>query len=467
MIPAGTRLDIDRGTRRPRPGVVTGGSPWRLLRISAPADRLLDAWSVGAPVADRASVRRFAGRLVDAGLAHPRPGPADDAPTVTVVIPVRDRPAGLAATLSALDPRDDVVVVDDASADPGATADVVAARPGTRLARRATPGGPGAARNTGWRNVRTAGLVAFLDADCLPEPGWAERLGRYFSDPSLVAIAARVVPVGAHGGTLDAYETARSPLDLGGAPAPVRPGSRVSYVPAAALLVRRSTLDEVGGFDETLLTGEDVDLVWRLGRLGRVRYEPSVTVGHPVRPGWREWAAQRHGYGRSAAPLAERHGADLAPLTLGPGTAASWALVVAGRPRAGLAVALGAALAASGPRPASVRDVGLPVLVAEAWAGPAIAAAVKRTWWPAAALAAARSRRARRWVTVAVVVPPLHEWWRRRPAGIGPARWVAYRLADDLAYGAGVWAGVVACRSRGGLRCLLPTRPARSARRAA
>jgi mycofactocin system glycosyltransferase len=445
--------------------VLTGGSPWRMLRISARADRLVDAWSVGVPVADRPAPRRFAARLVDAGLAHPRPGPAGDAATtLTVVIPVHDRPDGLAATLSALDPHDDVVVVDDASADPDATARVVATRPGTRLARRGVRGGPGAARNTGWRQARSATAVAFLDADCLPEPGSPARLARYFSDPSLVAIAARVVPVGTSGGTLDAYEQVRSPLDLGGVPAPVGPGSRVSYVPAAALVVRRSALESLGGFDEDLRTGEDVDLVWRLGRLGRVRYEPSVTVGHPVRPGWLQWAAQRYDYGRSAAPLAERHGSAAAPLTIGPGAAAAWVLVVTGRRRWALGVALGVALAASGGRPATLRDIGLRVVVAEARAAPAIAEALRRSWWPLAVVAAALDRRARRWVALAAIGPALYEWWSRKPPGIGPGRFVACRLADDLAYGTGVWAGVLGCHSRKALRCLLPARPARRAR---
>ena len=79
----------------------------------------------------------------------------------------------------------------------------------------------------------------------------------------------------------------------------MRPGSRVSYVPTAALLVRRSALDSVaiddaaipapghlagpgplssrGVFDPALRYGEDVDLIWRLHDAGwRVRYEPSV-----------------------------------------------------------------------------------------------------------------------------------------------------------------------------------------------
>ena len=45
--------------------------------------------------------------------------------------------------------------------------------------------------------------------------------------------------------------------------------TKVSYVPTAALLVRRAALDSVtpgGGavFDPALRYGEDVDLVWRL-----------------------------------------------------------------------------------------------------------------------------------------------------------------------------------------------------------
>ncbi len=486
VVPAGTHLALDRSTRRPRPGMVTGGSPWRLLKVTPAADRLLDAWSVGVPVAGRLAERRLAGRLVEAGLAHPRPGPAPESdgaggppPAVTTVVPVRDRPAGLAATLAALDPHDDVVVVDDGSDDPDATAATVARRPGTRLALRGERGGPAAARNTGWRGLRTAEVVAFLDADCTPEAGWTARLGRYFSNPSLVAIAPRVVPIYPSGNTLGAYEALRSPLDLGAQPAIVRPGSRVSYVPSAALLVRRSALESLGGFDEDLPAGEDVDLVWRLGRLGWVRYEPSVTVGHPVRPTWRAWVAQRRRYGSSAAPLGERHGPAVAPLVVGSAPALAWGLLLAGQPAAGTLIALGTALATGAPRPITRQpgtrqpstrwpstrrpsawlEVVPAVLAAELRAGTAVATALRRPWWPVAALASLRSRRARRWLLVAAAGPHLVDWWRRRPPGIGPGRFLACALADDLAYGSGVWTGLLACRRPRALRCLLPARP--------
>ena len=61
-------------------------------------------------------------------------------------------------------------------------------------------------------------------------------------------------------------------------------GTRISYVPAAALVVRTDALRGIGGFDETLRTGEDVDMVWRLIDAGhRCRYEPASTVHHRPR----------------------------------------------------------------------------------------------------------------------------------------------------------------------------------------
>jgi hypothetical protein len=55
-------------------------------------------------------------------------------------------------------------------------------------------------------------------------------------------------------------------------------------------------------------------------------------------------------------------------------------------------------------------------------------------------------------VLAAATVPLLVEWVQERP-GLDPARWLAVRLADDVAYGAGVWAGCGRARS---LAALVP-----------
>ena len=49
-------------------------------------------------------------------------------------------------------------------------------------------------------------------------------------------------------------------------------------------------------------------------------------------------------------------------------------------------------------------------------------------------------------VALLVLVPPTVEWWRRRP-GLDPIRWSVASIVDDVAYGAGVWAGCLRARS--------------------
>jgi len=57
-------------------------------------------------------------------------------------------------------------------------------------------------------------------------------------------------------------------------------------------------------------------------------------------------------------------------------------------------------------------------------------------------------------------VPPLLDWIRHRPP-LDPVRWTAARVADDLAYGAGVWRGAVGARSAASLRPDLASWPGR------
>ena len=313
LVPAGFRLRPDPGTRTLAAGtVITGGYPIRVLRLSPAGARHVAGWWAGAPVPGNPKARALARRLLDTGIAHPLPeqGPAEK-PAVTVVVPVRDRHAELARCLAGLTGGPRVIVVDDGSRDPAAIQSAAAAA-GASVLRRPVNGGPAAARNTGLAAAETP-LVAFLDSDCVPGPGWLDALLPHFADPALGAVAPRIVPHEAGRTWLARYEGASSTLDMGHRASIVRPGSRVPYVPGAALVVRREAAGT--GFAEDMQVGEDVDFVWRLAASGwRVRYEPAAAMGHQHRVRLREWFARRKDYGTSAAALELRHPGAVRPL---------------------------------------------------------------------------------------------------------------------------------------------------------
>lgn len=457
-IPGGWGLALDRRTRRPRSDILVGGFPTKVVRLTAGGTRLVDRCAEGQGLPASPNARRVARILTDRGIAHPVPT-ADGFPSVSVIIPVRDQAAGVAVTLNGLASEVPVIVVDDGSIDPGAVRDAAGAR--ATVLRHDRSRGPGAARNSGWRHAG-GDLIAFVDAHVEIGGAWLADLAGHFADPTVGAVAPRITSVAGDGTPrwLAAYEAFRSPLDLGADPAPVRPRSTVPYVPTAALIVRRQALATLGGFDESLITGEDVDLIWRLVATGwRVRYDPSVIVTHPTRTGLTSWARQRVGYGRSAAPLERRHGSAVAPLVVSPWTAAALGLGLVD-PLAGMAV--GAAAVAT---LAARLDHRLPrgvvtrlAVTGQAHAAAATATAVRRAWWPVAAIVAAVVPRTRRPLAAAVAVPPLVAWVKARPA-LDPALWSLLYVADDLFYGAGVWAGMVRTQRFGALRPVLVRSP--------
>ncbi|MGH3174039.1 MAG: mycofactocin biosynthesis glycosyltransferase MftF, partial [Streptosporangiaceae bacterium] len=339
LVPAGFRLRPDPGARTLAGGtVITGGYPIRVLRLSPAGARHVAGWWDGTPVPGNAKARALARRLLDTGIAHPMLERDRARPDVTVVIPVRDRHAELARCLAGLAGAPRVIVVDDGSADPAAIQSAAAAA-GASVVRRPVNGGPAAARNTGLAAAQTP-LVAFLDSDCVPVAGpanWLDALLPHFADPAVGAVAPRIVPHEAGRTWLARYEGASSTLDMGWRPSIVRPGSRVPYVPGAALVVRREAAGI--GFAEDMQVGEDVDFIWRLAASGwRVRYEPAATMGHQHRVRLREWLSRRKDYGTSAATLELRHPGAVRPLYVSAWTAAAWLTAAFGHPEAGAVV---------------------------------------------------------------------------------------------------------------------------------
>jgi mycofactocin system glycosyltransferase len=427
---------------REGPGrTLIGGSPKRLLRLSPPGWRALSLIREGRIDAGDALV--LAERLIDSGMAHPRPEVLETSGEVTVVVPVRDRCPALERCLDSLPTATSVIVVDDGSRDQASVAAIATGR-GARLIRRPRSGGPAAARNSAVDAVDTD-IVAFLDSDCVAPPDWLAALIGHFEDPRVAAVAPRISPMAPGGGWLERYLASRSPLDMGMREGQVAAGGRISYVPSAALLVRRSCLRR--GFDETLRYGEDVDLVWRLRDAGwTVRYDPAVVVAHEEPARFRYLLQRRFRYGASAAPLAVRHPRRAAPVVLHWAPAASLLLLSVRRRRAAAAaLAIGAATSVWSTR-GILGVAGGARNYCEATAQTALSLSrYLGTISLPLTIAAARRTRSPGLLALCVLALLFDRSTERR----GPAafKWSVVRGADDLAYSAGVWWGAINSRT--------------------
>lgn len=423
----------------------------RVVRLSATAQHLLRDRVL--TVRSRTTAL-LAGRLLDLDLADPDltgvPGPGLD--DLTVVVPVRDAAPGVERLLRQLASRVRCVVVDDASSSPGELEKIVLDH-GVRLLRLEANVGPAAARDAGLREVGTP-FVAFVDADVEASPDSLLRLLRHLVDPGLAAVAPRVRSVGG-GSWIERYEQTQGSLDLGPTSATVRKWTRVAYVPSACLVARVDALGS--GFDPTLRSGEDVDLVWRLETEGRrVRYAADVVVHHETRTNLAAWLRRKAFYGTSAGPLARRHGDRMAPAVLTPRAGAAIALVLLHHR---WTLSTGAALAVADVRRAGSSVSGTTPQQRQRLSRAHMQSLVSQTsglvlrhWSPATVALCLVSTRARRATAVLAVADAVLAH-RSSRTDLDLPRFAVLRRSEHLAYGLGVWWGAARERS---VACLVP-----------
>jgi glycosyltransferase involved in cell wall biosynthesis len=192
---------------------------------------------------------------------------------ISVVIPSFNAAHFLPAAIESIRQQtsqvDEIIIVDDGSTDD--TEQVIHSIGSDIIYIRQANSGVSASRNKGI-SVATGHLIAFLDADDLWLPQKIERQARVFEDnPRVGLVAADRAEINEQGNLLLAslfkkQGLYRFFLELEGHPIPnvLSRLLHVNFIPTSSVMVRKSTLDKIGGFDTSIRYGEDLELWARI-----------------------------------------------------------------------------------------------------------------------------------------------------------------------------------------------------------
>jgi glycosyltransferase involved in cell wall biosynthesis len=206
---------------------------------------------------------------------------------LTVIVPARNAEHLIGECLRSISRSApaEVIVVDGESTD--RTVELALAH----RARVLSDGGAGlpAARRLG-AEAATTPWVAMIDADVVLADGDLERLLAEARNEGYAALQAGLRSVsgdGYWGRALVAHH---------------RSGRSKEWFGVVATVVERETLLE-HGFDERFLSGEDIDLRWRLREAGaKIGVSRRTVVEHRFEDSWEfakgQWLADGHGFGR-------------------------------------------------------------------------------------------------------------------------------------------------------------------------
>ncbi len=276
----------------------------RLPDLTAPVARQPETAQDGETAADLAStVPRAHGTALEPILPATRPAGAERQAITVVICAYTARRlqllrAAVSAVLEQLLPGDELLVVVDHNSDlleqvrsalPSAGGPQRCGDPVVRVIANGNARGLSGARNAGAAAARCE-LVAFLDDDAVPQPGWLSRLAEPFADPEVIGTGGVATP---------AWERERPAwlpeeflwvvgCSYRGLPSHA---ADIRNPIGANMAFRRDVIREAGGFTDgigrvgrTPLGCEETEFSIRARRAtgGRIVQQPSAAVDHVV-----------------------------------------------------------------------------------------------------------------------------------------------------------------------------------------
>ena len=218
-------------------------------------------------------------------------------PKVSIVITSRNNEQTIGECLKSIFELDypkgsiEVIVIDSASSDK--TLQIVESYPVKSFSK---PLNAPAAYNFALK-IASHEILGFIDADAKVERDWLKKLTTRLNEPRVAGVSGNIE-------TWNADNPWARSIGYDIKSRYARIGSYVGRVATMNLLLKRSVLEESGGFDEGFPSQYDTELGFRISRLGyRIAFERTATCYHFNRPTVQAFFRQQRQYGKNTARL--------------------------------------------------------------------------------------------------------------------------------------------------------------------